>query len=262
MTRYLASALFASFLAFMLPLGAQAQVTTEQVQIGFLATTGCPSGQAVCFIPYSSGNPLPVSSGSGGGGAVTQGTVPWVDSITTWGGGTLGAPSNYGTSPGAVLVPGVNAFVTNFPATQPVSAASLPLPTGAATAANQNAALAATGGVATFARLVSSAATTNLTAIKTSAGRIYKIYGCNTSSTAAFIRFYNIASGSVTVGTSAVTFSREFPAMQCASYDFSDLGAYMSNATGFSFAITGANPDSDTTALTAGQMVQVEVAYQ
>ena len=31
-------------------------------------------------------------------------------------GSTLGAPSNYGTSPGAVIVPGVNAFITNTPA--------------------------------------------------------------------------------------------------------------------------------------------------
>jgi hypothetical protein len=50
---------------------------------------------------------------AGGGGSVTQGTSPWVDSITQWGGGTLGAMANYGTSPGAVLVPGANAFVTN-----------------------------------------------------------------------------------------------------------------------------------------------------
>lgn len=51
-------------------------------------------------------------------GTVTanQGTSPWVNSITTWGGGTLGAMANYGTSPGAVLVPGVNAFITNTPA--------------------------------------------------------------------------------------------------------------------------------------------------
>jgi hypothetical protein len=33
--------------------------------------------------------------------------------IPTWAGGTLGAMANYGTSPGAVLVPGVNAFLTN-----------------------------------------------------------------------------------------------------------------------------------------------------
>jgi len=49
--------------------------------------------------------------------------------ITQWNGVALGSPSAYGTSPGAVNVPGVNAFVTNsvavtgtfFQATQPVS---------------------------------------------------------------------------------------------------------------------------------------------
>lgn len=35
--------------------------------------------------------------------------------ITGWAGGTLGAMANYGTSPGAVLVPGVNSFITNIP---------------------------------------------------------------------------------------------------------------------------------------------------
>jgi len=65
----------------------------------------------------------------------------------------LGSPSNYGTSPGAVSVQGVNAFVTNtvttsvsgsvavtgtfWQATQPISAASLPLPSGASTSALQ-----------------------------------------------------------------------------------------------------------------------------
>lgn len=33
--------------------------------------------------------------------------------VNTWASGTLGAMANYGTSPGAVLVPGVNAFMTN-----------------------------------------------------------------------------------------------------------------------------------------------------
>lgn len=36
--------------------------------------------------------------------------------LPSWAGGTLGAMANYGTSPGAVLVPGVNAFITNTPA--------------------------------------------------------------------------------------------------------------------------------------------------
>lgn len=44
-----------------------------------------------------------------------QGTSPWVDNITQWASGNLGAMANYGTSPGAVLVPGVNSFITNIP---------------------------------------------------------------------------------------------------------------------------------------------------
>lgn len=58
-------------------------------------------------------------------------------SITSWGGGTLGAMANYGTSPGAVLVPGINAFVTNSNANgQAVAANSSPvvLPTAQVTA--------------------------------------------------------------------------------------------------------------------------------
>jgi hypothetical protein len=54
--------------------------------------------------------------------------------VKDWAGSALGAMANYGTSPGAVLVPGVNAFVTNtipvtgtfWQATQPVSLATAP----------------------------------------------------------------------------------------------------------------------------------------
>jgi hypothetical protein len=59
--------------------------------------------------------PTSSGGGGGGGGSVTQGTVPWSDNVTTWANGTLGAMADYGTSPGAVLVPGVNAFITNTP---------------------------------------------------------------------------------------------------------------------------------------------------
>jgi hypothetical protein len=48
-------------------------------------------------------------------GTVTanQGGAPWSQNLTQWNSVALGSPSNYGTSPGAVSVPGVNAFVTN-----------------------------------------------------------------------------------------------------------------------------------------------------
>lgn len=44
--------------------------------------------------------------------------------VPSWGGGTLGAMANYGTSPGAVLVPGVNAFMTNANANGQATAAN------------------------------------------------------------------------------------------------------------------------------------------
>lgn len=84
---------------------------------------GSTFSQTVAIVD-ASGNQIT----SFGGGAVTQGTSPWVVSVPTWGGGTLGAMANYGTSPGAVLVPGVNAFVTNTNANgQAAMAASSPV---------------------------------------------------------------------------------------------------------------------------------------
>lgn len=53
----------------------------------------------------------PVSQGPQAGNA-----SEWKFNMTQVAGGVLGSMANYGTSPGAVLVPGVNAFVTNTPA--------------------------------------------------------------------------------------------------------------------------------------------------
>jgi hypothetical protein len=92
------------------------------------------SSSLIAYTPvYSSGSSI---------GSVTQGTVPWVDDVQQWADTVLGAPSNFGTSPGAVKVPGVNAYVTDFPstyavtgtfwqATQPVSIASGQVASGA-----------------------------------------------------------------------------------------------------------------------------------
>jgi len=60
-------------------------------------------------VVVSGGSGLPTGAGGGGGGGGGS------SAITTWAGGTLGAMANYGTSPGTVPVPGVNAYVTNQP---------------------------------------------------------------------------------------------------------------------------------------------------
>jgi hypothetical protein len=58
---------------------------------------------------------MPQSTGGGGGGSVTQGTVPWTDNVSQVAGIALGATAvvAYGSTPAAVNVPGVNAFITN-----------------------------------------------------------------------------------------------------------------------------------------------------
>jgi hypothetical protein len=57
------------------------------------------------------------TAGAAAGGVVTvQGVAsmtPLLSTVNSWASGTLGAMANYGTSPGAVLVPSVNAYVTN-----------------------------------------------------------------------------------------------------------------------------------------------------
>jgi hypothetical protein len=58
---------------------------------------------------------LTVSASQSGTWTVQQGGSPWGQNLTQWGSVALGAPSTYGTSPGAVTVPGVNAFITNTP---------------------------------------------------------------------------------------------------------------------------------------------------
>lgn len=53
------------------------------------------------------------------GGSVLSSSNPLPFNTAQWASTTLGAPSNYGTSPGAVAVPGVNAFITNSLTIQP-----------------------------------------------------------------------------------------------------------------------------------------------
>lgn len=114
---------------------------------GFVAAI-TPSSTTTLTVETGLGSgPQQLASSGGGGGSVTQGTSPWVDNITQWGSATLGAATAWGVAPTG-NVPGVNANIvasialpvtgTFFQATQPISAASLPLPAGAATSALQS----------------------------------------------------------------------------------------------------------------------------
>ena len=100
------------FLALLVGLlvcgAAHAQVLTAMV----VASCGTPPQT------YNSGLTYPITmdvTGNLCNGASVFGAV--TTNLTQLAGATLGAPSNYGTSPGAVNVQGVNAFVTNLPTT-------------------------------------------------------------------------------------------------------------------------------------------------
>lgn len=117
MLRFSGKLIIASLLALAQPIASHGQTTFPT------ANGSSVPGAVMMCVDSATGLAAPVlvsgstCPGSGGGTA---------GNITQWASVALGAPSQFGTTPGAVNVPGVNASV--------ISSA---LPTGAATAANQ-----------------------------------------------------------------------------------------------------------------------------
>lgn len=123
-----------------------------------LVVSGAAFGQSNTIVNYKNGTnavqvsptaglPVNVVAGSGSGCAGTAGT-PCITNVQNWGAGAgvLGAMANYGTSPGAVLVPGVNAFVTN---TNPNGQATMANSSPVVISSNQSAVPIALGTTAT-----------------------------------------------------------------------------------------------------------------
>lgn len=117
------------------------------------------TGNTVVIGPTADGSPAttaPVLIGGTVDGSATGNVgVAKVDAAglsyhanVNWGGGALGAMANYGTSPGAVLVPGVNAFITNTVAvtSAPSSASSSGLTPVTSTALAANTVIKASAG--------------------------------------------------------------------------------------------------------------------
>lgn len=116
-------------------------------------------------------------------------------------------------------------------------------------------AAAAATGIALLAHKLISAATTNATSMKASAGRLATGRVANTHATAwRYLKFYNKASAP-TVGTDVPVHTLAIPPGQ--SISLLDLcGNYgISFATGIAYAITGAAADNDTTAIGAGDVI-------
>lgn len=107
-------------------------------------------------------------------------------------------------------------------------------------------------------RLLSAAASTNATSVKASAGNVYRIRGENTNAAKRYLKLYNKASAP-TVGTDTPVLTFVLAATAPFDIDLGALGHYCS--TGIAYAITTAAADSDTGALTAGDVACMNITY-
>lgn len=139
-----------------------------------------------------------------------------------------GCVSNYGTSPGAVACPSVNAFVTN---------ANAPSPT-------------TTGGLTTF--FLQPAASDNHTVVKNGAGQVYFVLAENNSATVNYLRFYNAGTGfnGCNAATNLVS-QIQIPASTSVGGISIPLPFGISFATGISICVTSGYATNDTTNATA-----------
>lgn len=158
----------------------------------------------------------------------------WTSGTQTW---TM-IPGTYATEP----IPGAQ-----ISGTQPVSGTVTATVTGGTVV-----------GVAptTTNAILSSAATTNGTVAKASAGTIYGLTVSNTGAAAAFVKLHN--STTITVGTTAVALTVPVPAGGVVSLAWGTQG--MRYATGICYSITNLAADTDTTAVALNQ-VKVNLSY-
>lgn len=117
---------------------------------------------------------------------------------------------------------------------------------------------ATSAGLATVARLVSAAASTNAGTVKTSAGRLYKLHGYNAATAVRFLKLYNKASAP-TVGTDVPVATIPLKPSDSFDLDLIPIGQYF--PTGIAYALTTGAADADTGALTAADVVGLAFWY-
>lgn len=101
---------------------------------------------------------------------------------------------------------------------------------------------------------LTTAATTNATSVKVSTGNVFQLDVSNTSASIMFLKLYNKVSAP-TVGTDIPISTIPIPATSFQSFEFGRLGKRFS--AGIAFALTGAMPATDTTAVAAGSYVNI-----
>lgn len=109
---------------------------------------------------------------------------------------------------------------------------------------------------ATVSRIVSAAGSTNATSAKASAGDLHRIRGYNAAAAVRYLKIYNKASAP-TVGTDTPVLT--YALAPSSVFDIEVGGFYFS--TGIAYAMTTGSADADTGALTAADVVGLNVTY-
>jgi hypothetical protein len=149
-------------------------------------------------------------------------------------------------------ITGTAALLMRASATGGMFALDAPIPAGA----NAIGGVTATPATAS-ANTLNAAASTNATSVKATAGRVYSLGLTNFSAAPKFVKLYNKASAP-TVGTDVPLDTIEIAANSHRQLEYGAIG--LPFTTGIAFAITGAQADSDTTALAAGD-VKLHMGY-
>jgi hypothetical protein len=105
-------------------------------------------------------------------------------------------------------------------------------------------------------RILSAAASTNATSAKASPGYLHKVVGYNAAASARYLKIYNKASAP-TVGTDTPVMTFYLPATTAFALDLD--GVHFS--AGIAYALTTGGADADTGALTAGDVLGLNVIY-
>jgi len=103
-------------------------------------------------------------------------------------------------------------------------------------------------------------ATPAATAIKTSAGQLYWVHASNDTSGPVYIKWFNLATGSVTLGSTAALFQTEIPGNTGGAGYTIAIPQGMAFGTAITYAVTGAISLTDNTSITATK-VNVTVGY-
>ena len=114
------------------------------------------------------------------------------------------------------------------------------------------------GGISTIARMVSAAGTTNATVAKAGQGRLYGILGYNAAAAIRYLKLYN-KSTAPTVGTDTPALTIALAPSAPFVLDFGLPGLYFTNGIGY--ATTTGSADADATAVTAADIVGLNITY-